>query len=155
MLNNESNAQKIVSIACEGELFGVDKNTKEVFKCSELGCDNCFLNVHIYPYNKGVCAVNRTHWANSDPEKMKEFTEQERHVIEALDKIEWVAKDKDGVVWGYTAEPSKHEGKGEWYSPVGYEIRLQEFVSCEFNSIKWEDTKPTHRLEILNGVLKK
>lgn len=154
MLNNESNAQKIVSIACEGDLFGIDKDTKEVCKCSELVCDNCFLNVHIYPYNRGACAANRTHWANSDPEKMKEFTEQERHVIEALDKIEWVAKDKDGIIWGYDRyKPYKIDG--EWYSTGNVGVNLSKTTSCKFEAIESTDIEPTHRLEILNEVLKK
>lgn len=75
----------------------------------------------------------------------KEFTEQEKAVIRALDKLKWVVKDKDGFVWGHIKKPDKLDSCWSF----GRGIRLSALTSCAFKAIKWEDDEPTSREEIL------
>ena len=130
----------------------MNKKTKEICACIDVGCDDCYFCVNNYPYkttNEGACGTNIEHWANSDCREPKVFTEQERTVIKALDKIEWVAKDDYGDVYGFTHTPVKLDKC--WALSTGGFVNISETTSCKFEAIKSTDTEPTSRAEILGG----
>jgi hypothetical protein len=53
-----------------------------------------------------------------DFEEVKEFTEQELTVLNALQPVyKWVARDKDGSVWAYYGEPRKNFSKSNFIVP--------------------------------------
>lgn len=151
MLNKEKYAKEIVEIATKGHNIAMNKGTKTLCYCSDLNCDNCYFSKYNYPHMHNLendCRKNVEHWANSEYIEPKEFTEQERAVLRALDKVEWVARDEDGTVYGYIKKPIK--SGNDWSCGIKF-INLNTFTSCEFKAIKWEDTEPTSRAEILGG----
>ena len=149
MLNKEKQTKEIVEWALNCATLGVDKKTMKVNSCSNMKCDDCYVSYENYPYSQGDCNKNFIHWANSEYVEPKVFTEQERTIIKALDKIKWVARDKDGDVYGYPDKPTKCSFS--WSIGKNGYIKFASCTSCEFNSIKWEDTYPTSRAEILGG----
>lgn len=121
-----------------------------VTDCNCLECrTDCYVCDRIYPYNQGDCTKNFTHWANSEYKEHKVFTPQERAVLRALDNIEWVARDIDGKVWGYSHKP--YMIGGYWHNTGDASVDLSGATSCKFEAIKSTDTKPTMRAEILGG----
>lgn len=144
MKNKEKYANEIMEIATKGQRIALDETTKTLFPCN-LECEYCYFAEKNYPNGSSDCNININHWANSEYVEPKEFTEQEKAAIRALDKIEWVVRDRDGSVWGHIKKPDKLDS--QWSSGRG--IRLSVLTSCEFNAIKWEDTEPTSREEIL------
>lgn len=150
MLNKEKYAKEILELAIANKSIGVDKRTMRVTDCNCLECrKDCYVCDRIYPYNQGGCTENFIHWANSEYRELKEFTEQERAVLRALDKIEWVAKDDYGDVYGFTHTPVKLDKC--WALSTGGFVNISETTSCKFEAIKSTDTEPTSRAEILGG----
>ena len=153
MLNKEKYAKEIVELATKGNLIAIDNETKIICSCSDFGeCEKCYFYEDNYPYkteNNSNCNTNSEHWANSEYREPKVFTEQERAVIKALDKIEWVAKDDYGDVYGFTHTPVKLNIC--WALSTGGFVNISETTSCKFESIKSTDTEPTSRAEILGG----
>ena len=93
---------------------------------------------------------------NAEADKKKAFSEKDKEVIRALDKVQWVARDKDGSLCAYVKKPFK-DIAGYWYSIAGYRYNatypfmgiIDYFSTAEFASVKWEDEEPTSREEIL------
>ena len=147
MKNKEKYANEIIDMALRDRRMAVNNETRKPCRCCDLECKDCFFDNsnYIIPQTFDGCTENRIHWANSEYVERKEFTEQEKAAIRALDKLKWVVKDKDGSVWGHIKKPDKLDSC--WSSGRG--IRLSALTSCEFKAIKWEDTEPTSREEIL------
>lgn len=152
MLNKEKYAKEIVEIATKGHNIAMNKGTKTLCYCSDLNCDNCYFSKYNYPHMHNLendCRKNVGHWANSEYVESKEFTEQERAVIKALDKVEWVTKDDNGTVYGFTHAPVKLDKC--WALSTGGFVNISETTSCKFEAIKSTDAEPTSRAEILGG----
>lgn len=145
MKNKEKYANEIMEIATKGQCIALDETTKTLFPCN-LECEYCYFAEKNYPNGSSDCNININHWANSEYIEPKEFTEQEKAAIRALDKVNWVARDRDGIVYGYINEPKK---QNFLWSCKGEGFGISFFTSCEFKAIKWEDTEPTSREEIL------
>ena len=62
----------------------------------------------------------------------------------------WVARDKDGMLYLYTAKPKKRSYN--WYAPkVGY-VKLDDSL---FPEVKWSDEEPKEiRLSIIDNMEK-
>lgn len=147
MKNKEKQEKDIIELALANKGIALDIRTMKVCGCNDIGCDYCRFSEENYPYKQGNCDKNCIHWANSEYVEPKMFTKQERTVIKALDKINYVARDKDGDVYGYSDKPTK--GLISWSIGKNGFIKFANCTSCEFNSIKWEDTEPTSRETIL------
>ena len=77
------------------------------------------------------------------------FSEKDKEVLRALDKVQWVARDKDGNLWAYVKKPFK-DIAGYWCTTSSlYTKLITDFSTAEFASVKWEDEEPTSREEIL------
>lgn len=145
MKNKEKYANEIMEIAIKGQSIALDETTKTLFPCN-FDCDRCYFSGKNYPDGSMDCRVNSNHWADSDCEEYKEFTEQEKAVIKATDKIKWVAKNKNGEIHGFTDKPCKLTNI--WQSN-NMSIFLSGYCTCKFKAIKWKDDEPTSREEIL------
>lgn len=154
MLNKEKYAKEIVEIATKGHNLAINNRTKTLCYCSDLDCEDCYFSKYNYPHlhnAENICEKNIEHWANSEYREPKEFTEQEKALINALDKIEWVVKDKDGEVWGTRKKPYKNKPNLWWEVDDLNTFCLSNVTSCKFEAIKSTDTEPTSRAEILGG----
>lgn len=117
--------------------WAVDKNTGEIMNC--LYCAECLFC--------SDCYDTKIEWLVSEYKERKEFTEDEQKFMELLDKVEWVARESNGDVWGHLEKPYKNS-YGNWCSDDGI-INLTIFSSLPFAAIKSTDTEPTSRAEIL------
>ena len=118
----------------------------KICSCGGSGCGLCAFN--IWSVDVDDCSTAKTNWLNTDEdEKMKHFSQADKEVLRALTKVQWVARDKNGDVFGYCVKPIKSDG--EWRSFKGRFVNLTPFTTAEFTPIKWEDNEPTSREEIL------
>lgn len=75
------------------------------------------------------------------------FTEEQKAVLCKYSLIQYLARDKDGGLWGYSHKPERTHDS--WIcSGSGTYIYLGS-LSREFPQITWEDEAPTSREEIL------
>lgn len=146
MTNKEKNKDKIVDIAAEGDTVAIDRDTLKLMSCGDLGCLHCLFYHDNYLHNQGDCVENLRHWMNSEYVEPKKFTQQEQMVLSICDKINWLARDKDGDLYGFVERPVK--GDNFWGSKNPY-VLMSKISSCKFEAIKWEDKEPVSREEIL------
>ena len=149
MTNKEKNKNEIVDIATEGDTVGIDKETLELISCGDLGCLRCLFYNDNYPVKQGDCVENLRHWMNSEYAEPKKFTQQEQMVLNICDKINWLARDEDGDLYGFVEKPIK---KDRFWGSENQYVLMSKISSCKFEAIKWEDKEPVSREEILRCV---
>lgn len=81
--------------------------------------------------------------------KTTNWTNEEKFIIEycKMCNCEWIAKDKDGVVYMYSEKP--HKGAYYWrtYEDIGIGKCIQ--IGYDMPNIHWEDSEPTNILEVM------
>lgn len=149
MTNKEKNKNEIVDIAAEGDTVAVDRDSLKLVACNSIGCFQCLFDTYNYPDNKGGCVENLRHWMNSEYAEPKKFTQQEQMVLNICDKINWLARDEDGDLYGFVEKPIK---KDRFWGSENQYVLMSKISSCKFEAIKWEDKEPVSREEILRCV---
>lgn len=144
MTNAERQNKDIMAQMCETGDWAVNKNTGEVIDCN--GC-NCETKCLFYKMGEN-CDKKKVKWLNAEyQEPKREFSEEDKAVVRALDKVEWWARDEDGVVYGYLIKPKK--GIITWHAISICICISNAFTSAQFLPISWDDKEPTNRKEIL------
>lgn len=138
MTNAEKYKDAIIAQLCKTGDWGVDKDTNEIMPCGN--CDRCLFD--------STSCSDTVKWLNAEYREPKKFTDDERKVIQLLDKVGWVARDNNGEAYIFGSKPYK-ESSGRWYGDNSYYVRLALFTSLPFSAIKSTDTEPTSRAEIL------
>ena len=147
MTNAEKHKEAIIAQMCETGKWAVDR-TGKIMSCDWDNCAVCtFSTVCTFSITNNYCWNEKKKWLNAEADEKKVFSEKDKEVIRALDKVQWVARDKDGKVFGYCAKPIKLDGA--WMHSEGRFVNLTPFTTTEFAPVKWEDDKPTNRAEIL------
>lgn len=144
MKNKEKFAKEIIQMAIDGYGFSVDKQGKPMV-CDCLLCDKCLFQ----KYDDCVPKCERhliKDWAESEYVEPKVFTEEEKAILRALPKVNWVARDENETVYFFAEKPVK---KTYVWDTVGDSICLVNWSDAKFSAIKWEDSEPTSREEIL------
>lgn len=63
---------------------------------------------------------------------------------EIYDWVNWLARDKDGDIYGYEAKPKKLPSHGYWTNVCNQRSRkLYSIKQKMFTNVKWEDNEPT------------
>lgn len=143
MTNAEKYKDAIMAQLCKTGAWAVNKSG-EVVSCGNIDCDDCKFNT-----KTEFCSDEKKEWLNAEAYEKKEFSEKDKEVIRALDKVQWVARDKDGRLGAYVRKPFKRTSgywDGEAFTiacPINY------FSTAKFAPVKWEDDEPTSRAEIL------
>lgn len=144
MTNAEKYKDAIMAQMCKTGRWAVNK-ANEIMSCD--ACSACLFR------DGGYCPDERKKWLNTEADKKKAFSEKDKEVIRALDKVQWVVRDMFGTIEGYGIKPEK--GARTWYDKyacTGDEsafVCLSSCSSATFTDIKWEDEEPTSREEIL------
>ena len=82
-----------------------------------------------------------------------QFTDDEKAFIRLATGIKWVARDRDGKLFRYDRMPLKSTSSSCWYLlSDGTATRIDDITHFKFASIRWEDTEPTSRAQILGEV---
>lgn len=142
MKNKEKFAKEIVELAIEDDSLAVDIKNKKVVPCTEIRCTECAFD----KTKTGNCYIARREWAESEYVEPKEFTEEEKAILIALPKVNWVARDENETIYFFAEKPVK---KTYVWDTVGDSICLVNWSDAKFSAIKWDDAEPTSREEIL------
>lgn len=143
MTNAEKYKDAIMAQMCKTGDWAANKSG-EITPCACEKCADCEFNI-----NSMWCVELKQEWLNAEAVGKKVFSEKDKEVLRALDKVKWVARDKDGSLCAYVKKPFK-DIAGYWYSAT-YPFMgiIDNFSTAEFASVKWEDDEPTSREEIL------
>ena len=143
MTNAEKRGQEIIAQECETGSWAVEKYTNEIMDCTTENCDDCLF--------MGDCNKKAISWLNSEYiDKSRRFSEADKAVLRAFDKIQWVAKDYNNSVYGYIQRPYKNGLTWNVEDGATFNFSaMQNFSSATFTDVKWEDEEPTSREEIL------
>lgn len=152
MTNAEKRGQEILEQLCKTGDWAVENYTNKIMNCSPASgnCQKCIFDV----LNR-KCWEAKAEWLNSEYKTKKHFTEADKAVLRALDKVQWVVRDMFDTIEGYGIKPEK--GARTWYNKFEHEctgdesafVCLSSCSSATFTDIKWEDKEPTSREEIL------
>lgn len=145
MTNAENQWKDIMEQECKTGDWAIDKYTNKVYPCCD--CRQCLF---FKEDQEGFldCRKNKVDWLNAECES--KFSEEDKAVMRALDKIEWVTRDITGMLCGFTERPLKSEGF--WARQRSSTCRFLNFnkvTSAQFLPISWDDKEPTSRAEIL------
>lgn len=146
MTNAEKRGKEILEQLCKTGDWALNKDTNEICNCTIEKCRSC-----MFFDGDWACTNVKAEWLNS--EYKNHFTEADKAVLRALDKVQWVVRDMFGTIEGYAIKPEK--GARTWYDKyacTGDEsafVCLSSCSSATFTDIKWEDDEPTSREEIL------
>lgn len=140
MKNKEKFEKEIVELCINSDFISVNKKLK-VIPCDSNNCNNC-----IFIHGNGSCSDKRKQWAEAEYVEPKVFTEEEKEFIRSCDKIKWLARDKEGNLYGYSDKPLKKE---DFWDCENFFFDISLITKLSFSLIKWEDEEPTIREEIL------
>lgn len=155
MKNREKFAKEILDIVCNGDDVAMDKDTMKLQACDRFDkfkCSNCYFQEENSPHHIKNCIVNFVYWADSEYKEKKEFSEADKAYVKAVDKLNWFAKDKTGIVFGYVNKPVQKGGMWFVKTEVGNKWEFEKvsrYSSATFEPLSWDDDEPTHRGEIL------
>lgn len=140
MKKKEKFTKEIVDITVDGSNIAVNKQGVPV-PCAGFICADCSL----YGFNAS-CRQKFKEWAESEYVEPKRFTEEEKAILKALPKANWIARDNDMEVYLFTDKPTKR--KSGWFTN-GHFCRITDYVDANFESVRCEDTEPVSREEVL------
>lgn len=140
MTNAEKYKNTIMAQMRKTGVWAVNKSG-EITPCACEKCADCEFNI-----NSAIWVVAKKEWLNAEADEKKVFSEKDKEVLRALDKVQWVARDEDGVIYGYHYKPYK--AMRTWLCAGDY-VNLTTLTSARFVAVKREDDEPTSREEIL------
>ena len=147
MTNAEKRGKEILEQECRTGNWAVNKDTNEIVECIPAieNCQKC-----IFDALNRKCWEAKAEWLNGEYKTKKHFTEVDKAVLRALDKIQWVARDYNDSVYGYIKRPYKNGLTWNVEDGATFNFSaMQNISSATFTDIKWEDEEPTSREEIL------
>lgn len=101
MLNKEKYLDDIIE-CCIVEHMPAVTRKGEIACCSSIHCDECIF------YTDAIdCRSAFKSWCNEEYHEEKRFTLEEIQLIRLFDKINYVARDKTGDLYGYANRPRK------------------------------------------------
>lgn len=150
MLNAEKYKDRILEVASNDKVFGIDTKTNKIDDCSSVKCQDCLF------YTFGTISehdVNRIKWLLSeykDPIKLSRL-EYELLRFWKDKEFKYIARDFGGMVFTYKEKPFRKTVG--WGSIHGH--RVQEEFDDLFHFVKWEDEEPTSIKEVLDNCVVK
>ena len=137
MTNFEFYKEDILKLINSGRV--VAKVNGEIVSCGTTKCSDCDFG--------GNCERNRFTWLYAEYFEKPMLNKYERALCQAL-YTGWIAKDKDGGVYGYKEKPvkSKDRWEGKW---IGFFQLMMYNSEIKFDIIKWEDKEPWSIEELL------
>lgn len=148
MKNKEKFAKEIIEVVIKGDHIAFDKINNKVVPCASIRCSDC-----LFQSEEGCPRTGET-WANAEYKEKKEFSEADKAYVKAMDKLNWFAREKNGLVFGYVDKPFKNAGAWDVREEVLDEYAVEtvsSYSSATFDPLSWDDEEPTSREEILRG----
>ena len=112
MTNREKYAERILDIACIGELLAIGKNTMKLVSCADILCEDCYFGMDVDKKCGDACRE----WCESEykepPIDWSKVPVDTPILVRDSQDDEWLhrhfAKFKDGVVYAWD------DGKTSW-----------------------------------------
>lgn len=134
MTNREKYAEQILDIACSGYSIAILKRDNTLFACDGERCEECICNCNCGRSCNQVIAE----WANSEYVEKPKISESDRRFLDYIpDEYNWMARDKNGLLYVYYCKPFK--SKESWISE---NIKGVKEFKISFSIVKWEDEEP-------------
>lgn len=140
MTNAEKHKDAIIAQMCKTGDWALNKSG-EITPCEYARCADCQIRI----IHQGRCVDGKKEWLNAEVKKA--FSEKDKEVLRALDKVKWVAREKNGTICGYHNKPLKL--RGTWLCSFDYPTDLTALTTAKFAPVRREDDEPTSRKEIL------
>lgn len=116
MTNREKFAEKILNIACNGNLTVINKATLEPIACQELPCEDCLF----YALDKGCDRNEMKKWANSEyvepPVDWSKVAVDTPILVRGSTNLEWTKKHfaryENGSVYAWNGGATSWSSNG-------------------------------------------
>lgn len=147
MLNAEKYKDRILEVASDHKVFGMDTKNNKIDNCSSISCRDCLF------YTFGTISehdVNRIKWLLSEYKEPVKLTELEHGILEYLlekRQYRFVVRERNGIIYAYKSKPKKEADSWESLS-LNNELGL---FNNLFQFVKWEDSAPTAIEDVLNN----
>ena len=149
MLNAEKYKDRILEVASNDEVFGIDRKNNKIDNCSSMNCRDCLF------YTFGTISehdVNRIKWLLSEYKDPIKLTRLEYEILKyILNHTEYKYITREiGAIFIYENKPEKNGDTWRVLANGGGYTNLT-ILDELFKFIKWEDSKPTSIEEVLNS----
>lgn len=146
MINGEKYKDRILEVASNHKVFGLDTKTNKIDNCSSINCQDCLF------YTFGTISehdVNRIKWLLSEYKEPIKLTRLEYELLKFWNskKYNYIARDSNGMVYVYHEKPSK---KAEVWGSI-YKHHVVEEFDKSFQFVQWEDSEPTAIEDVLGN----
>lgn len=146
MLNAEKYKSRILEVASNDKVFGIDTKNNKIDNCSSMNCRDCLF------YTFGTISehdVNRIKWLLSEYKEPIKLTRFEYEILKWLEKegYKFIVRSPSDNIMAHDSTPKKTFCG--WVSENGYKS-LSSFNEL-LHFIKWEDEEPRSIKEVLNN----
>ena len=150
MLNAEKYKDRILEVASNDKVFGIDRKNNKIDNCSSMNCRDCLF------YTFGTISehdVNRIKWLLSEYKDPIKLTRLEYEILKYIlnhTEYKYITRDRIGAIFIYENKPEKNGDTWRVLANGGGYTNLT-ILDELFKFIKWEDSKPTSIEEVLNS----
>lgn len=150
MLNAEKYKDRILEVASNDKVFGIDRKNNKIDNCSSMNCRDCLF------YTFGTISehdVNRIKWLLSEYKDPIKLTRLEYEILKYIlnhTEYKYITRDRIGAIFIYENKPEKNGDTWRVLANGGGYTNLT-ILDELFKFIKWEDSKPTSIEEVLNN----
>lgn len=148
MLNAEKYKDRILEVASNDKVFGIDRKNNKIDNCSSMNCRDCLF------YTFGTISehdVNRIKWLLSEYKDPIKLTRLEYEILKYIlnhTEYKYITRDRIGAIFIYENKPEKNGDTWRVLANGGGYTNLT-ILDELFKFIKWEDSKPRSIEEIL------
>lgn len=147
MLNAEKYKDRILEVASNHKVFGLDTKNNKIDDCSSINCRDCLF------YTFGTISehdVNRIKWLLSEYKNPIKLTRLEYGILKWAKKegYKYIVRTSSNSVFVHANKPNKLNYC--WVSEDGNDEYLGMFNKF-FQFVKWKDEEPTSVEEVLNN----
>ena len=152
MLNAEKYKSRILEVASNNKVFGIDTKNNKIDNCSSVNCRDCLF------YTFGTISehdVNRIKWLLSEYKEPIKLTRLEYEILKYIlndTGYKYIARDRLGEIFIYENKPEKHADNWSVHANGGGYTNLT-ILDGLFQFIKWLDSKPTLIKDVLENCI--
>lgn len=147
MINAEKYKDRILEVASNNKVFGLDTKTNKIDNCSSIKCRDCLF------YTFGTISehdVNRIKWLLSEYKEPIKLSKLEYDILKWIKEntqFEYIVRNEIGHLFASSEKPTKQQYV--WtYRERNHELSIFDKL---FKFVKCEDEEPIVIADILNN----
>lgn len=148
MINAEKYKDRILEVASNNKVFGLDTKTNKIDNCSSMNCRDCLF------YTFGTISehdVNRIKWLISEYKEPVKLSRLEHDILKYLSdntRHMYIVRDGNGNIFLYDVKPEKSKSAPWW---TGRGMCHMVMFNKLFQFVQWEDLEPTSIQDVLEN----